>query len=487
MLVFHLVNTTDKDMDTSFKILLYFIGLTTLWTTVNCSTTGDADIPDFRTVPSVTYDQVTAAYVTQFRFFCNFTESTDEVLFYEAHWYVNNRFIYNSPLAAYNDPANERVLTEAKLREQGVITVGFDIYCDIRAGRRANGAAGLPSTSKPIFIGIEVLTPAVTIKEGNSGRIWIRATASIGCPDAPCIYGVTANIPTGSDTCSPTVRADTACGVAIDPDNWEQIYSIKVTGTITEDGYGQHTNVMKITLRSPDRYFGHLIWGNYTLAPVTVNVIKDTKAIESRHCIVLSGGFVFTFGKSGVLLSIPETFTMYQNNDYNIEVQIKAYHCSYYGNLYCVCGIVVRVGQTVFMINHCSIDYWFIDYILCNDGGDILDVRGIDDIYRIILSTGAYFEIYINSTGSTLNVFMNPSVVDFGVSGGLCGNLTIMNYNELVLRSGSITTDDESFFDSWRSGTLQQRRNFEVKVVRLCVRQDFRNHRSSVFPASLPE
>ncbi|XP_055957193.1 uncharacterized protein LOC130012959 isoform X2 [Patella vulgata] len=441
-------------MDTSCKIFIYFIGLTTLWTTTNCSTTKDADIPDFITVPTVTYDQVTLAYVTQFRFFCNFIESTDEVLFYEAHWYVNNRFIYSSTLVAYNDPANERVLTEAKLREQGVMTVGFDIYCEIRAGRRVNGAAGFPSTSKPIFIGIEVLTPTVTVKEGQSGEIQIRATAKIGCPDAPCRYYVTANLPTVSNTCSPTVRADTACGVEIDPNNWAQIYKIKVTGTITEGEYREQTNVMKITLRTEDHYFEHPIWGNYILPPVTVNVIKDTKAIESRHCTVFNGGYVMTFGRRRVELQISGTFTMYQSNDYNIEVQVKREECS--TNAYCVCGVVVRVGQTVFMINHCSIDYWFIDYILCNDGGDILDVKLSNGIYKIMLPTGAHLELNVLGTNTDpyLNIYMYPSVIDVGVSRGLCGNLSGLDYyqqNELVLRNGSTTTDNESFLNSWKS------------------------------------
>ncbi|XP_055957191.1 von Willebrand factor D and EGF domain-containing protein isoform X2 [Patella vulgata] len=414
------------------------------------------DIPDFTTVPSVTYDQVTVGIKAQFRFFCNFTESTDQELVYQAHWYVNNRLIYSSHLAAYNDTGDERVLTEAKLRGQGVTTVGFDIYCVIRAGKGVNESSGFPSKSRPIFIGIEVLTPTVTVTEGKSGEIKIRATARIGCPDAPCIYGVTANIPTGEDTCSPTVRADTACGVNIYPDKWKQIYSIKVTGTITEDGYGHQTNVKKITLRSPDHYDDQTIWGNYTLAPVTVYVIKDTGAIESRSCSVHSDPYVETFARREMSLQILGTFTMYQNNDYNIEVQVKSFRCSSIYHAYCVCGIVVRVGQTVFMMNHCSIDYWFIDYILCNDGGDILDVKKLRGIYKIMLPTGAQLQIYtqVANTDSYLNIHMYPSVIDVGVSRGLCGELTGLDYtqqNELVLRSGSTTTDEESFLNSWRT------------------------------------
>ncbi|XP_055957189.1 von Willebrand factor D and EGF domain-containing protein-like [Patella vulgata] len=584
MLVFHLVNTTDKDMDTFFKMLLYFIGLTTLWTKTNCSTTEKpdpcitaspfphvqnrsttynktfnindrfitpgwygtrglsiphtppeykhcgtkypiylkdrplhnttqiqtigtyirrsadvynvtgpginvkvcspfllvfklvrtgveqtgycigtlegGDIPDFKTAPTVTYDQDVVASEAQFRFSCNFPEPTNDVLFYQAHWYVNNRFIYSSPLAAYADPANERVLTEAKLREQRVVTVGFDIYCEIRAGRGVNGPAGIPSTSKPIFIGIEVLTPTITVTEGKSGEIRIKATAKIGCPDSDCTYGVIANIPIGTDTCSPTVRSDTACGVKINPDKWEQIYSIKVTGSITEGEYRQQTNVMKITLRSPVQYFGHPIWGNYTLAPVTVNVIKDTKAIEGRKCVVSGDPHVVTFGNRHVELQIPGTFTMYRNDDYNnIEVQVRSHACTggRFEDYFCACGIVVRVGQTVFMINHCSIDYWVIDYILCNDGGDILDVKKLNSGgYKIMLPTGAYLEIKFWYTA--LNIFMYPSVIDVGVSRGLCGSLSGLDYsqqNELVLRSGSTTTDDTSFLNSWKTPVVE--------------------------------
>ncbi|KAK6180911.1 hypothetical protein SNE40_008876 [Patella caerulea] len=146
------------------------------------------------------------------------------------------------------------------------------------------------------------------------------------------------------------------------------------------------------------------------------------------------------------------TFTMYQNNDYNIEVQVKSFKCS--TNAYCLCGVVVRVGQTVFMINQCAIDYWFIDYILCNDGGDILDVKKSDGVYKIMLPTGAFLNIDLR--GSFLNVYMYPSVVDVGVSRGLCGNLTGLNYrqqNELVLRDGRETKDEESFHSSWKTRT----------------------------------
>ncbi|KAK6180905.1 hypothetical protein SNE40_008870 [Patella caerulea] len=433
----------------SRNLLVFYLDRTGVDQTGYCvGSLEGGDIPDFTTVPTATYDQVTVPFPAQFRFFCNFAESTEEVLFYQAHWYVNNRYIYNSPLTRYNDPANERVLTEAKLKEQGVITVGFDIYCEIRAGRNNSGPAGTPSTSKPIFIGIEVLTPTITVTEGKSGEIKIRATAKIGCPDNDCKYGVTANIPEGTDTCSPTVRADTNCGVDIVPVNWKQEYKIKITGSITEGEYRQQTNVMKITLRSPDHYFGHPIWGNYTLSPVTVNVIKDTKAIEEKKCSATGDPHVYTFGGRGIELQIPGTFTMYQNNDYNIEVQIRSQGCvDRFVNYYCACGVVVRVGQTVFMMNRCSIDYWFIDYVRCDDGGDILDVKKLNGNYKIVLPTGAYIDIQFWLTA--LNIYIFPSVIDVGVSGGICGNLT--GLNERVLRSGSTTTDNKKFLNSWKT------------------------------------
>ncbi|ESP04743.1 hypothetical protein LOTGIDRAFT_237273 [Lottia gigantea] len=128
----------------------------------------------------------------------------------------------------------------------------------------------------------------------------------------------------------------------------------------------------------------------------------------------------------------------------NVEVQVQVTDCSGVGTGFCVCGVVVRVGRTAFMINHCNLGYWYIDYILCDDGGDVLDVRKMrETTFGIYFPSDTVINIYQQqqSIHNWLSIRINPSVRDIGKTSGLCGELTDdppdVQYNN-------------AYFNSWR-------------------------------------
>ncbi|ESP04733.1 hypothetical protein LOTGIDRAFT_170568 [Lottia gigantea] len=340
-------------------------------------------------------------YEKEFSFKCSFPNPNQDSLVYKATWFVDDMMVYESYYTNYDDCDAVRSLTDTRLRDSNITTLGFQLHCNIRAANSINGKwmSSLPSTSRKKFIGMEVENPVINIKEGEQTTIKIRSTVPIGCfePEG-CTLTVTADIPQDADKkCEPTPTAN------------------------------------------------------------GINIVKDTSLIQGKTCKMYSDPYLEDFythmGKSS--FQMEGTFYLLQMD--NVEVQLT--DCATVGGGSCVCGVVVRVGRTAFMINHCNLENWYIDYILCDDGGDILDVRKKDETtFELFLPTDTKISItqIENSNIHWLNIYIYPSVRDIGKTSGLCGELTAnppsVQYDDAYFKSFRVRAD-VSLFDpgNWRT------------------------------------
>ncbi|ESP04740.1 hypothetical protein LOTGIDRAFT_170574 [Lottia gigantea] len=369
--------------------------------------------------------------------------------------FVDDVRVYESNYTDYNDVNKIRSLTDTRLRASGITTLGFQLHCKIRAAVDTDGErmASSPSTSNNKFIGIIVANPVMNMKEGETARIWITSTVPIGCPEG-CTLTLTADIPQDEDKkCEPTPTANGVCGISINTEEWNEWYHLEVTSTITED-YGQTVTQKKIFLRTEGLYLDQPIWGDYLLQPVTINIVKDTSFIKGKICAMYSyilyfRDFYRTVGSKSYFQLVGTYFLLQMDN---VEVQVKLTDCSGEGTGYCVCGVVVRVGRTAFMINHCNLGYWYIDYILCDDGGDMFCVRKRGDTeFEIYLPSDTKIQIYLNanSNANWLNVEIFPSIRDIGRTSGLCGELIAdppaVQYNDIYFNSFRVLRDVNLF------------------------------------------
>ncbi|ESO98589.1 hypothetical protein LOTGIDRAFT_239000 [Lottia gigantea] len=326
----------------------------------------------------------------------------------------------------------------------------FKLRCEVRPGFTAHQPpiAGLPSRSPSQFIGIEVWNSVITISEGGTATIYIRPSVEIGCREKEgCELSVTADIPNVEENekqCQPTAVANGGCGVIIKTKNWNVNRSLEISSTTTEE-FGQDSIQLKIFLRTDDAYFSQPLWANYFLTPVTlyfniknsvynvlmINIQKDTTMIEGRKCSATGDPHIRDFNKRNLELQLQGTYTFYKSEG-NVEVQTQTEDCSGKGTAYCNCGVVVRVGRTAFMINHCNLGYWYIDYILCDDGANILDVR-------------KRRETYFQYRGhDLLDIDIFPSIRDVDKTSGLCKEINAhLNKNDDLV-------EDIQFINRWR-------------------------------------
>ncbi|ESP04739.1 hypothetical protein LOTGIDRAFT_237271 [Lottia gigantea] len=372
-------------------------------------------------------------------------------------WFVDDVIVYESNYTDYNDAYKIRSLTDTRLRDSNVTTVGFQLHCDIRAAVDLDGhwRSSFPSKSNKKFIGMIVENPVINIKEGEQTRIKIRSTVPIGCSEhEECTLTLTADIPQeGEDQCEPTPTANGGCGLAIETSEWNKSHQLNISSTVTED-YGQAVIQKKIFLRTTYAYFSQPIWGNYFLQPVTIYIVKDTSLIEDSSCIMFSNLYLWDFYSIWGIKSFQLVGTFYIFKMDNVEAQVQVTECS--GETgYCICGVVVRVGRTAFMINHCNLGYWYIDYILCDDGGDILDVRKIrEQLFEIHFPSGS--KISISQKEDWLMIAIFPSMRDTEKTTGLCGELTAnqptVEYNDVYFNSFRVQAEVNLFNpDNWET------------------------------------
>ncbi|XP_067652440.1 von Willebrand factor D and EGF domain-containing protein-like [Haliotis asinina] len=297
---------------------------------------------------------------------------------------------------------------------------------------------------------LHISNKSLELSEGESAKISLQLTVPFGCGTD----GLGCELPIESvqleitADCKQARLASSTCGTVISAAEWDKPATITVFGQVSQS-LGSTSTALKLKLVTPDVLLGNEFWANYTVGVITVQLIKNTQSIAWKSCHAVSDPHMKTFDGRRYEHQHDGVFTMYKHDTFPIEVQIKTADCGYGRcNALCNCGAAVRAGRTVFELNRCpgQSSIWAIEYTLCEDTGDVLQVKKRNSSYEIYLPTGG--RVKVNVYSMYLNIYIYPSVQDENHSLGLCGTLTGNSKDDFVPRNGNYSTDDTAVGDT---------------------------------------
>ncbi|XP_067686484.1 von Willebrand factor D and EGF domain-containing protein-like [Haliotis asinina] len=414
--------------------------------------------PTFNVKPNVTYRNESGT--SELKFLCVFSKHEDDV-FYTTNWVVNGELVLSEDPMKWDDEnvTETHALTQAKLTSVNIHRFGFELRCSVRASFRKDTAASVPVLSDSKFIGIKISNRSIKLSEGESANISLQLTVPFGCMggNLACDLPIeSVHLETTAD-CKQAILESSRCGTVISATEWDKPATITVFGQVSQS-HGSSSTVLKLKLVTPDLSPDNPFWSNYTVGVIAVQLIKNTQPIAQKSCYATNDPHMMTFDGRRYEHQYDGVFTMYKHDIFPIEVQIKTADCGYgRHNAWCICGAAVRAGRTVFEFNKCAGRNVSskMEYTLCEDSGDVLQVKKNFKSYEVYLPTGGRVNVNINNI--FLNVYIYPSVQDENHSLGLCGTLTGNCRDDFVLRNGTYSTDDtatddcDSPYSNWQN------------------------------------
>ncbi|XP_067686426.1 von Willebrand factor D and EGF domain-containing protein-like isoform X2 [Haliotis asinina] len=407
--------------------------------------------PTFNETPNVTITLRNYTDWSELEFRCVFSKHADDV-FYTTNWVVNGELVLSEEPLKWDDGdvIEKHALTEAKLTSVNIHRFGFELRCSVRASVRKDTAASVPVLSDSKFIGIKISNRSLELSEGESADISLQLTVPFGCGTvarASCELDIESVMLDIDADCKHPILKSSHCGTVISATEWDKPATITVFGQVSQS-LGSTSTALKLKLVTPDVLLGNEFWANYTVGVIAVQLIKNTQPIARKSCYATNDPHMKTFDGRRYEHQYDGVFTMYKHDTFPIEVQVKTADCGYGPyNAWCNCGVAVRAGRTVFEFNRCTgqSSIWTIEYTLCEDTGDVLQVKKRGSSYEVYLPTGG--RVKVNVYSIYLNVYIYPSVQDENHSLGLCGTLTGNCRDDFVLRNGSYSTDDTATDD----------------------------------------
>ncbi|XP_041373515.1 von Willebrand factor D and EGF domain-containing protein-like [Gigantopelta aegis] len=382
-------------------------------------------------------------------FRCTFDKSTADV-FYKIYWYVENKTLPSSQPHKWIDREKNNVLNETTIKDHGWDRVGFHVYCSVRSSYKEQSAESLPIFSDAKYVGIKLYNTTVHL-HSEAIKIFFKLTAPFGClGGTECSLHIqlleTESNPDKTCTRQNLVASD--CGIKVKKGDWDNIQSITIKGRNNVDKYKDKTleTVMKLTT-SPSNW-NHGIWANYTdFGYVVIVTTTNTSKIEGKMCRAVCDPHMTTLDGKWYEHQYEGIFTLYANVKLEAEVQVETAPC---GLAFCICGLVVRAGRTVFAIEQCHRQR-NIDFLFCDDEDDVLDVRRRSSTqYEILFPSGTIVKANLLNYGSYfMDIYVVPSVHDVDNSRGLCGKLSDTDTDDFVKRNGSVSEFSESWSCIW--------------------------------------
>ncbi|XP_061183048.1 mucin-2-like [Saccostrea echinata] len=362
---------------------------------------------------------------------CTFNASNARGLRFKITWYFDDVFD-----SSYSATLENIYSTYIYLQRDNFKTLGRNISCAVDMLRN-DGTTIESRKSHEQFLGIKILTPVVTFKRGEEGKIQLQLTVPIGCLQlvSQCDV-ILAMMDQSEDQCTgAAVSGQRDCGISLKSREWNKIFEIPV-GAIEEEGH-EYSATYEVVLRT-DAHFHQPIWGLYELPPVKI-VIEEGSDREwsKKYCRAVNDPHLLTFDQRPYDVHLKGDFIMYEHKTAPIQVQARFKPC--YGNSgpHCTCGVAVQAGRDVFVIDRCQSKKRLrrMMYTSCMD--HTLEVRKRHDyLYNMYTPYGT--RIQVNLRGKTyMNLQIYPSIRDVGQTRGLCGTLSNECADDFLLRNGN--------------------------------------------------
>ncbi|XP_052266898.1 uncharacterized protein LOC127868846 isoform X3 [Dreissena polymorpha] len=367
-------------------------------------------------------------------FRCKFDPDAEHNLTYQVQWHVsgNSEHILTKQYCQ-NTNMHPCFLPEKEFADMHV-GMGTNVSCAVRAFNEAGGQPGQLSVfSETYFVGIKLLTPYVSVRRGEIKSIELQFTVPIFCRnELGCKATLDYFTPDYGTNC-PDVEGDfpSGCSQTVGAQPLGKILNVDVGAAET----GQYGVAGKFTLflqmhKNENVAF---LYVPYKLPAIEVEILPEAdRQWQGKLCGARNDPHMYTFdGRSYEHHTEEGDYILYKHTKYeNIEIQHRIANCTDGKSLAkCNCGVAVRAGRDVYVINVCN-GYIDIGYRQCWDKA--LTVKKENDYtYTIYLPYGTAVRARIDNApfmgeagGRVLDISVNPSNKDTnGNSTGLCGSL----------------------------------------------------------------
>ncbi|XP_052268580.1 uncharacterized protein LOC127869962 [Dreissena polymorpha] len=367
-------------------------------------------------------------------FRCKFDPDAEHNLTYQVQWHVsgNSEHILTKQYCQ-NTNMHPCFLPEKDFADMHV-GMGTNVSCAVRAFNEEGGQPGqLSMFSETFFVGIKLLTPYVSVRRGEIKSIELQFTVPIFCRnELGCKATLDYFTPDYGTNC-PDVEGDfpSGCSQTVGAQPVGKILNVDVGAAET----GQYGVAGKFTIFLQMHKNENVAFLDvpYKLPAIEVEILPEAdRQWQGKLCGARNDPHMYTFdGRSYEHHAEEGDYILYKHTKYeNIEVQHRIANCTDgKSQAKCNCGVAVRAGRDVYVINVCN-GYIDIGYRQCLDKA--LTVKKENDYtYTIYLPYGTAVRTRIDSApfmgeagGRVLDISVNPSNKDTnGNSTGLCGSL----------------------------------------------------------------
>ncbi|XP_066275460.1 von Willebrand factor D and EGF domain-containing protein-like [Branchiostoma lanceolatum] len=432
------------------------------------------NFPNITTNPQLTNSSLQSEVVL----LCDFDRPPWDNLTIEVNWVAGNEIFHHVSLTKGERQA---VLRQNELR----LGMGKTITCRVRGRFKSGGAPGETEVSNEFFAGIKILTEIVEVEEnGDEKYIQLQPTLPLLClyPESiiPCEISVQVefkDVDYAADRqCQgnsvPDAQSSQNCVRDFTKDDWNGIleFPVKATRDLQIDGRSDGLRYLKVGFR-PMSFLNSPLWDGYQVDDV--DVLTHDQDREGTVCSSTGDPHYRSFDGKRFHVYQPGTFVLYRHQTLPIEVQTRMKMC-HAGNVACNCGVSVRSGNEVFILNKCSGSRDTFDWYT---GGVIrrglplamrVDYHGAvgDDTRFYIADGGQKYFVYfptgswikIDVRGYYMNVYIYPSTDDFDKTVGLCGTFDGDKENDGrhfgttatdTIRDGAVISHS-AFVNSWK-------------------------------------
>ncbi|KAL5018877.1 hypothetical protein ScPMuIL_004599 [Solemya velum] len=344
---------------------------------------------------------------TSLVFQCNFAMKPN--ITYTVIWYRGD----GSVIKTVGDLA-EANLAGHYLKQKETDGPGTNIRCAVKIGTTSDVV--FVGESSNFFIGIIVLTPVLELQRTGppTKQVLLRPTVPIRChywlpPYTPCTFSVQQQQHSNSETACGGWNMQMAqrCEQSLSLDNWNQTLEFDVS-VQDSAGYNKGLDARILKLRVAKSPALNSYWEDYALPDIRIVVTEGSDIWKGKECYVISDPHMKNF--DGTLFDFHEdgNFILYKNLKGELEVQVKTRSCLENGGRpYCVCGVAVRAGRDVFLVDFC-------------------DSRPVIEVVSCVFThwyNGECVQVYMVFDNYISRRQDIPSSKDVDVTGGLCGAL----------------------------------------------------------------
>ncbi|WAR09902.1 VWDE-like protein [Mya arenaria] len=384
---------------------------------------------------------------SQLEFYCDVSTSSDTSLFYTATYVLTTGTsvtdeLFVSRRAQFKNTRQFREMvkmTEEDLQHKILRPLGITMACFIQASNTATSPNKTLSKQKDSdfkYIGIKCLNKSVTIGKGDTVKLYFESTVPFGCPrgGSTCQLPIELFDPTPSECHFPqpvqtmtTLIEDPreasrrpTCGLMIS-NKMKEANSVllKSLPGHNRNKRGTPYSVHVLYFRTISSFPSHPLFERYQIEPVSVT-INDTKPdLLNKQCGSYADPRIATFDGRGYSLRAEGTYILYKSTSLQQEIQTKTISCTASGTAFCNCGVAVRAGRDLYVIDLC--DKKEPGSFRECEHGILIKEYSQNGHTKMKLPSGTEVDIYVKSK-KYFDVYVHPSAEDYQHTEGLCGN-----------------------------------------------------------------